>query len=95
MISVRTKHLAVKVLEGGPKAGIPVLLLHGWLDDATTWNQVSPHLHEAGFKTIAPMHRGFGGTRFLSSRTKRTGNVGVLCLDVIELMDALRIKHFL
>jgi pimeloyl-ACP methyl ester carboxylesterase len=40
------------------------------------------------------MHRGFGGTRFLFERTRRTGNVGILCLDAIELMDALRVDRF-
>lgn len=95
MISVQTKILEVKVISGGPKDGIPVLLLHGWPDDATTWNEVAPHLHEAGFRTIAPMHRGFGQTRFLSKHTKRTGNVGILCLDAIDLMDALKVNQFL
>jgi pimeloyl-ACP methyl ester carboxylesterase len=41
------------------------------------------------------MHRGFGGTRFLSDRTRRTGNVGILCLDAIDLMDALKIDRVL
>jgi pimeloyl-ACP methyl ester carboxylesterase len=40
------------------------------------------------------MHRGFGGTRFLFERTRRTGNVGILCLDAIELMDALKVDRF-
>ncbi len=94
MISVRTKYLNVKVIQGGSKDGRPVLLVHGWPDDATTWDAVSPRLHDAGLRTIAPMHRGFGGTRFLSSRTPRTGNVGILCLDAIDLMDPLEIDRF-
>ena len=94
MISVRTKLLDLKLIQGGPKVGTPILLLHGWPDDATTWDRVSPHLHAAGFRTIAPMHRGFGGTRFLSNKTRRTGNVGILCLDAIELMDELQIDQF-
>jgi len=94
MISVRTKLLDVKVIQGGSTEATPVLLIHGWPDDATTWDQVSPYLHEAGFRTIAPMHRGFGGTRFLSDRTRRTGNAGILCLDMIGLMDALEIGRF-
>jgi pimeloyl-ACP methyl ester carboxylesterase len=94
MISVQTKLLNVKVIQGGPKKGTPILLLHGWPDDATTWDRVSTYLQDAGFKTIVPMHRGFGGTRFLSDRTRRTGNVGILCLDAIDLMDALQIDQF-
>jgi pimeloyl-ACP methyl ester carboxylesterase len=94
MLSVRTRFLKVKVIQGGPKSGIPVLLLHGWPDDATTWDHVSPHLHKAGLGTLAPMQRGFGGMRFLSNHTRRTGNMGVLCLDTIDLMDALEINPF-
>jgi pimeloyl-ACP methyl ester carboxylesterase len=71
-----------------------VLLLHGWPDDATTWSQVAAQLNNAGFRTIAPMHRGFGRTRFLSQRTRRTGNVGILALDAIDLMDALGFEKF-
>ena len=52
------------------------------------------YLQAAGLRTIAPMHRGFGGTRFLSHRTPRTGNGGILCLDAIDLMDALQIDQF-
>jgi pimeloyl-ACP methyl ester carboxylesterase len=94
MISVQTKLLNVKAIKGGPKRGTPVLLLHGWPDDATTWDRISTQLQDAGLRTIAPMHRGFGGTRFLSGHTRRTGNVGVLCLDAIDLMDALQIDQF-
>jgi hypothetical protein len=55
MTSVRTKDLDIKVIKGGPKDGIPVLLVHGWPDNATTWEKVPQHLHQAGFRTIAPM----------------------------------------
>jgi pimeloyl-ACP methyl ester carboxylesterase len=72
-ISIQTKLLYVKVIQGGPKDGTPVLLFHGWPDNATTWHRISTHLHEAGLRTIAPMRRGFDGTRFLSDRTRRTG----------------------
>ena len=91
---VTTKSLRIEVSISGLESGRPILLIHGWPDDATTWRRVSGHLNEAGFKTIAPMLRGFGRTRFLSSRTRRTGNVGILALDAIELMDALRIDKF-
>jgi pimeloyl-ACP methyl ester carboxylesterase len=63
-------------------------LLHGWPDDATTWAQVAGSLNKAGFQTIAPMHRGFGRTRVLAKSTRRTGNVGILALDAVDLMDA-------
>lgn len=91
---VRTKNLDIEVCDTGPKKGRPVLLLHGWPDDATTWDAVSKRLNGAGFRTIVPMLRGFGGTRFRSRWTKRTGNSGILALDAIDLMDALGIMRF-
>jgi pimeloyl-ACP methyl ester carboxylesterase len=94
LTSVQTKHLSVEVIQDGPDTGPVVLLLHGWPDDATTWDRVSEYLHGAGLRTVAPMHRGFGGSRFLSERTRRTGNTGILCLDAVELMDALGIERF-
>jgi pimeloyl-ACP methyl ester carboxylesterase len=94
MASICTKQLQVEVRDSGPRAGAAILLLHGWPDDATAWDGISPTLNEAGFRTIAPMLRGFGGTRFLSAKTRRTGNVGILAMDAIELMDALSIRRF-
>lgn len=41
-----------------------VLLLHGWPDDATTWDKVMPQLMAEGFRVIAPWLRGFGETTF-------------------------------
>ena len=94
MKRVRTKHLRVALSDSGPAGGPVALLLHGWPDDATTWDRVAPRLAGAGFRTIAPMNRGTGGTRFLSARTPRTGNTGILALDTIELMDALGVERF-
>jgi pimeloyl-ACP methyl ester carboxylesterase len=37
-----------------------VLLIHGWPDDASTWDSVAPVLRDTGFRTIAPTLRGFG-----------------------------------
>ena len=63
-------------------------------NDKIDASKIADCLHEAGFRTIAPMHRGFGGTRFRCDRTRRTCNVGILCLDAIDLMDALKIDRF-
>ena len=40
--------------------GEPVLLLHGWPDDAGLWRNQVPALTGAGFRVIAPDLRGFG-----------------------------------
>jgi len=94
MPMIQTKRLRIEVSDSGPKTAFPLLLLHGWPDDASAWNQIAPLLHNANFRTIAPMCRGFGKTRFLFAKTPRTGNVGILALDAIELMDALSIGQF-
>jgi pimeloyl-ACP methyl ester carboxylesterase len=94
MKRVRTRDLDVAVFAAGPADGPVVLLLHGWPDDATTWAPIAPRLNAAGFRTIAPMLRGTGGTRFRSPRVRRSGNTGILALDAIELMDALAVERF-
>ena len=42
---------------------------------------------------IVPYLRGYGTTRFLSSETFRNGQQSVVALDIIALMDALRIER--
>jgi pimeloyl-ACP methyl ester carboxylesterase len=42
---------------------------------------------------IVPHLRGYGTTRFLSSETFRNGQQSVVALDIIALMDALKIKN--
>jgi pimeloyl-ACP methyl ester carboxylesterase len=91
---VCTKTLDVQVRIEGQSHGQPIFLLHGWPDDASTWDRIAPKLNKAGFRTIAPMHRGFASTRFLSANTPRTGNVGILAYDVVDLADALGIETF-
>lgn len=71
-----------------------VLLLHGWPDDASTWDRVVEQLTVAGFRTVAPALRGFGETRFRSEAAPRTGDAGILALDAVGLMDALGIQRF-
>ncbi|MCJ2124922.1 alpha/beta fold hydrolase [Methylobacterium sp. J-077] len=92
---VKTTLLDVNVDVAGPAGGPAVLLLHGWPDDATAWTTVAGHLNEAGFRTVTPALRGFGGTRFRSADMPRTGNSGILAHDAIDLMDAMGIETFM
>lgn len=66
-----------------------MFLLHGWPDDARTWQHVLPALHAAGYRTIVPYLRGCGPTRFRSPETLRSGQISALGLDLIDLADAL------
>lgn len=90
---VITSHLDIAYLEDGPADGPVVLLLHGWPDDATTWNGVANRLAAQGYRTIAPWLRGFGETIFRDASTPRTGNSGILAHDAIDLLDTLDIRQ--
>ncbi len=94
MPTLTTKTLDIAYEDGGPSDGPVVLLLHGWPDDATTWDDVAPALHDAGMRTLAPMLRGFGGTRFRDAQAARTGNSAVLAMDAMELLDGLGVTRF-
>jgi pimeloyl-ACP methyl ester carboxylesterase len=69
-----------------------VLLLHGWPYDIHSFVEVAPLLASAGYRVIVPYLRGYGTTRFLSGGTARNGQQAALAVDVIALMDALRIE---
>ena len=53
---------------------------------------VAPLLASAGYRVIVPYLRGYGTTRFLSNATPRNGQQSVLAVDIIALMDALKIE---
>jgi pimeloyl-ACP methyl ester carboxylesterase len=85
--------LNVGYAEAGPADGRPVLLLHGWPYDIHSFAEVAPLLASAGYRAIVPYLRGYGTTRFLSGGTPRNGQQSALAVDVIALMDALRIER--
>jgi pimeloyl-ACP methyl ester carboxylesterase len=84
--------LNVGYAEAGPADGRAVILLHGWPYDIHTYSGVAPLLASKGYRVIVPYLRGFGTTRFLSDETLRNGQQSALAVDVIALMDALRIE---
>jgi len=85
--------LNVGYAEAGKSDSPVVMLLHGWPYDIHSYVDVAPRLSQAGYRVIIPYLRGYGTTRFLSSDTLRNGQQSVIALDVIELMDALRIER--
>jgi pimeloyl-ACP methyl ester carboxylesterase len=84
--------LNVGYAESGPADGPVVLLLHGWPYDIHSFVDVTPALAQAGFRVIVPHLRGYGTTRFLSSDTVRNGQQAALAVDIVALMDVLRIE---
>src|SRR4051812_10705682 len=84
--------LSVGYAEAGPADGPPVVLLHGWPYDIYSFIDVAPILATAGYRVIVPYLRGYGTTRFLSSDAVRNGQQSVVAVDVIALMDALKLE---
>jgi pimeloyl-ACP methyl ester carboxylesterase len=84
--------LNIGYAEAGPADGQAVVLLHGWPYDIHSYVDVAPLLASHGYRVIVPYLRGYGSTRFLSSETFRNGQQSVVALDVIALMDALKIQ---
>ena len=93
MQMLATDVLEVAYDDSGPRDGPVVLLLHGWPDDATTWMPIAESLNAAGLRTIAPMLRGFGKTRFRKQDAARTGNSAMLAMDAVALLDGLGIPR--
>ncbi len=85
--------LSVGYAEAGPADGPVVILLHGWPYDIHSFVDVTPMLASAGYRVIVPYLRGYGTTRFLSNDTFRNGQQSVVALDIIALMDALKVQQ--
>jgi pimeloyl-ACP methyl ester carboxylesterase len=85
--------LNVGYAEAGKSDGPAVVLLHGWPYDIHSFVDVAPRLAQAGYRVIVPYLRGYGTTHFLSSTTPRNGQQAVVAVDIIALMDALRIEQ--
>ncbi|MCI2418036.1 alpha/beta hydrolase [Saccharopolyspora sp. K220] len=79
--------------EAGPADGPAVILLHGWPYDIHSYVDVAPALAAAGYRVIVPYLRGYGTTRFLSDKTFRNAQQSAVALDIIALMDALKINR--
>ena len=84
--------LNIGYAEAGPADGPAVILLHGWPYDIHSYVDVAPLLAAAGYRAIVPYLRGYGTTRFLSNETVRSGQPSAVAVDIIALMDALKIE---
>jgi pimeloyl-ACP methyl ester carboxylesterase len=90
---IKTPVLDVAYQESGPAGGLPVLLMHGFPYDVRAFDAVVAIVNAAGFRTIVPYLRGYGGTSFLSADTLRSGQQAALGQDLRELLDALGIQQ--
>jgi pimeloyl-ACP methyl ester carboxylesterase len=93
MPSTSTPHLHVVYEERRPSERDAVVLLHGFPDDARTWDAVVDAPELASVRTLAPYLRGYGATRFRDPATARSGQSAALARDVLELLEALGIER--
>ena len=92
--TVRTNILEIGYHESGDAAGFPVILLHGFPDDAHAYDGVAPLLARAGYRAFAVYLRGYGPTRFLDPAVARTAQQAAIGQDVIDFADALKLPRF-
>jgi pimeloyl-ACP methyl ester carboxylesterase len=85
--------LNIGYAEAGPATGPAVILLHGWPYDIHSFVDVTPALAAAGFHVIVPHLRGYGTTRFLSRDAVRNAQPSALAVDLMALLDALKIQN--
>lgn len=91
LTTLRRGHLVFDVHDAGPEDGPPVVLLHGFPEDSSSWSRVVPALHEAGLRTVALDQRGYSpGARPRPRVAYRLEN---LVGDVLHLIDRTGPAH--
>ncbi|HEV8584616.1 MAG TPA: alpha/beta fold hydrolase, partial [Methylomirabilota bacterium] len=88
-LTVRTPTLDIAYEADGLTAGFPIILMHGFPDDARAYDHVSPALAAAGYRVYVPYLRGYGPTRFLDPAAPRMAQQAAIGQDVLDFMDAL------
>lgn len=89
---IETSVLDIAYREAGPADGPAVILLHGFPYSGHCYDEVAPLVAAKGCRVLVPDLRGYGGTRFLSPETLRSGEQAALGKDLLDLMDALNIE---
>ncbi|ROO86710.1 pimeloyl-ACP methyl ester carboxylesterase [Actinocorallia herbida] len=86
IVSFARDGLVFDVVDEGPADGEVVVLLHGFPQTSGSWRILAPHLHAAGYRTLAPDQRGY------SPRARPRGRfayrISALVEDVVALIEA-------
>jgi pimeloyl-ACP methyl ester carboxylesterase len=85
--------LDIGYYELGPTTGPVALLLHGYPYSIHTYDEVAPLLAARGCRVIVPHLRGHGSTRFLETGTPRAGQQSAIGMDIVALLDALKLDR--
>ena len=88
---ITTDKLKIAYAEIGSTHGWPCILCHGFPYDIHAYLESAKYLAKNGARVIIPYMRGFGGTTFLSSKTRRSGQQAAIGADLLALMDCLNI----
>ncbi|HEU4360096.1 MAG TPA: alpha/beta fold hydrolase [Mycobacterium sp.] len=80
----RRGDLSFSVRDSGPENGAPVVLLHGFPQNSSSWDQVATLLNRAGYRTLAPDQRGYCPDATPAGR--HSYRIGELVEDVVELI---------
>ena len=91
---VNTPVLRIGYEESGGSRGFPIILLHGFPDDAHAFDDVNSLLVKSGYRTLVPYLRGYGPTRFLDPKHPHMAEQAALGQDVIDFADALGFGRF-
>src|SRR2546428_7176295 len=92
ILRVRTPELEIAYEAHGDARGLPVILLHGFRDDARAFDAVAPPLAAAGFRVLVPYLRGYGPTRFLDAAAPRMAQQAAIGQDLLDFMNALDLR---
>lgn len=77
--------LTFAVDDRGPEDGPPVVLLHGFPQNSSSWAAVAEQLNRAGYRTLAPDQRGYSPEATPSGR--HSYRISELVADVAALID--------
>jgi pimeloyl-ACP methyl ester carboxylesterase len=91
---IQTPVLSIGYQDSGPRQGFPLILLHGFPDDALAFDRVAPPLEKAGYRVLVPYLRGYGPTRFGNASGPRMAQQAAIGQDVIDFADALKLPRF-
>ncbi len=85
--SFTNEGLTFDVTDSGPADGVPIVLLQGFPQRASSWNLVTPLLNQRGYRTIAPDQRGYSpGAR---PKGRKQYAMPHLAADVAALIDEI------
>jgi pimeloyl-ACP methyl ester carboxylesterase len=96
MQSIVTPVAELGYLESGPPDGVPVVLVHGFPDDATTWEPVVKRLSHLSARLFRPFQRGCGPSKVTAPAHEAGGaQVAALARDIVDFADGLGLTHFI